>query len=267
MSLYATSGEVEHRTYLYLRLRDPEGPLDLPQVMVCGMDIVGRDVRVGKVSLQPVPSRIGFKLVIIDGHLDVALQPQEPVIAPLVYVVLRQGAAPVGLLQTAHPLLPVMGILAGALVGISHQQASSVALVVLDHPSVDLRLPKYPVLYLPALVPDLGSYDVPVAVRLKVRYVVPVHQPRVGNHDEVLRLIFPDELRHHRQHRVPLVLVPLVYAVGQRIASDADEKPEDDLGVPVAPLLGEARPAQIILVVRLEIEGRHIVEQDADMPA
>ena len=48
------------------------------------------------------------------------------------------------------------------------------------------------------------------------------------------------ELPDDRQHGVPLVLVALVDAVGQRIAVKAHQKAQDDLRVAVSALLREA---------------------------
>ena len=83
MSLYPTPGEVEHRPYLYFRFRDAECPFNMPQVMICGIYFTGGDICIGKISFQPVPFRVNFKFVVIDGHLDVALHFQELVITHL----------------------------------------------------------------------------------------------------------------------------------------------------------------------------------------
>lgn len=234
--------------------------------MICGIYLAGRDIGIGEVAFQPVPFRVSFKFVVIDGHLDVSFHFQELVITAPVHVLLCQGAAPVGLLQTAHPLFPVVGILAGAVIGISHQQPPSVAFVILDHPVINLRLTKYPFLYHPALIPDSRADNIFVAVRFQVGYVVAVHQSGVRHDNEVLQPVFPDKFRHYRQHSVPLVLVPLVYAVGQRITAEADKQPEYDLRILVTPFLGKACPPQPVLIVRLEIKGCNIIEQDPDVP-
>ena len=53
-------------------------------------------------------------------------------------------------------------------------------------------------------------------------------------------------------------------AVGQWVAAGTDEQAEDYLRVAVPPLLREARPAQLVFVVGLEVKRRHVVEQHAE---
>ena len=119
--------------------------------MVCGIDFTDRDIRIGKIAFQSVPFRVGFKFGVIDGHFNVTLHPKELVIATLVDIILRESSATIGLFQTTYSLFPIIGILAGAVVGISDQQPLSVTFVIFDHPAVNLRLSKYPFLYLPVL--------------------------------------------------------------------------------------------------------------------
>ena len=64
-----------------------------------------------------------------------------------------------------------------------------------------------------------------------------------------------------------LVLVALVYAVGQRITVKADQQTEDDLRVAVATLLREACLAQVILTVRLKVKRGHVIEHHSDVAA
>ena len=65
---------------------------------------------------------------------------------------------------------------------------------------------------------------------------------------------------------MPFVLVPLMYAIGQRITAEADEQPQYDLRVLVPPFLGKACLPQFVLIVRLEIKGGHVIEQDTYVP-
>ena len=233
--------------------------------MVGGVNLLRRDICIGKESFQPVPFRIGFKFAVIDSHPDVAFHFKELVVASLVHVFFRKSSTAVCLFQAAYSLFPVIGILTGTVVAISNQQPSPVAFVIFNHPFVGLRLLKYPFLYLSALVLDFCTNNILVAVCFKFRYIIAVHQPGVCHDYEVFQLVFPDKFRHCRQHRVPFVLVPLMDAIGQRIASVTYKQTEYDLWVLVPPFFGKSRFPQFILIIRLKIEGGYVIEQNTDM--
>ena len=63
------------------------------------------------------------------------------------------------------------------------------------------------------------------------------------------------------------ILVTLMDAIGKRISAEADQQAEYDLRVVMAAFLRESRPAEVVLPVCLEIEGRDIVEQHTDNAA
>lgn len=67
------------------------------------------------------------------------------------------------------------GHLVRSIVRIFNLQLMSVTFVIFDHPLVNLRLPKYPFLYLPTLVPDFYGNNIFVVIRLKIRYIIAVH--------------------------------------------------------------------------------------------
>ncbi len=232
--------------------------------MICGIYFTGRDICIGKISFQPVPFRVSLKFVVIDGHLNVALHLQELVITSLVYVVFRQGATLVCLFQTLYPLFPVVGILAGTVVCISHKQTSAASLVVFHHLLVNFGLTEYPFLYPFAFVLDFRTDNIFVTVCFQVCYIVAVHQSGVGYDNKVFQFIFPYKFRHYRQHRVTFILVPFMYAISQRIASDADEQSEDDLWIPVPSFFGKSCLSQFIFIIRLKIKSGHIIEQNTD---
>ena len=64
-----------------------------------------------------------------------------------------------------------------------------------------------------------------------------------------------------------LVLVPLVDAVGQRVTVKTHQQTKYDLRVLVPALLREARLAQIVFPVGLEVQGGHVVEHHPDVAA
>ena len=97
--------------------------------------------------------------VVIADHLNVSIHLQELVITSLVYVAFRKRTTSVCFFRQYIPFT-CCGHLVRSVVRISHQQLTSVTFVILDHPPVDLRLPKYPFLYLPTLVPDFYNNNI-----------------------------------------------------------------------------------------------------------
>ena len=133
------------------------------------------------------------------------------------------------------------------------------------HLAVDLWHGEYQLLHGIALALDACSYNIFVAQLLKLGDVGCGHKPRVGHDDEVLKVVLAHKLLYHREHRVPLILVALMDAVGQRVAAQAHQQPQNNLRVAVPSFLREACPAQVVLTVGLEVQGGHVVENDPDM--
>ena len=136
---------------------------------------------------------------------------------------------PVGLLQTQDALVPVMGILLCTLVGVAYEQTASSALVYLMQHAVYLGKGQYLPPHIFRLVLDAAAYYVLAAVAFKVVDVRIIHQAGICHHDEVVKLVLADELAYDGQHRMSLILVALVDAVGQRIAVKAHQQAEDNL--------------------------------------
>ncbi len=63
--------------------------------------------------------------------------------------------------------------------------------------------------------------DIFVAVGLKVGDIVTVYQVGVRHNYKILQFIFADKFSHYRKHCMPLVLVALMDAIGQRITAEA----------------------------------------------
>ena len=233
--------------------------------MICGIYFLHVYVGIGQIPFQSVPFCIGLKLVIVDGHFEIALHLQELVVTALVDVVFGQCSPVVGLLKPADPFLAVIWVLTSPFLRISDKQPLSVALVIFNHLTVALGLPKNPILYNPALILDPGSDDIFVTVRFKVRNVIVIHKTGVSHHDEVVKLVFAHKLRNHRKHGVSLVFIALVNAVSQRVAVDADQQTKYYLRALVPSLFWETCLAQIILVIRFKIQRCDIIEQHSDI--
>lgn len=69
-----------------------------------------------------------------------------------------------------------------------------------------------------------------------------------------------------RDDRGGLGLLPGEAADLQREPAAVDQQPDHDLRVDPA-FLGVADPAQVILLLRLEVQGRDVVETQGDVPA
>ena len=79
------------------------------------------------------------------------------VVTTLIDVFFGKCTSTVCLFKSAHSFFSVIGILAGPVVSISHQQPFAVALVVFHHLTVVLGLAQYPFLDFLAFSLDFGS--------------------------------------------------------------------------------------------------------------
>ena len=98
---------------------------------------------------------------------EIALHLQELVVTALVDVVFGQCSPVVSLLKPADPLSRGYMSPYEPFLRISDKQPLSVALVIFNHLTVALGLPKNPILYNPALILDPGSDDIFVTVRFR----------------------------------------------------------------------------------------------------
>jgi hypothetical protein len=88
----------------------------------------------------------------------------------------------------------------------------------------------------------------------------------VGDHDHGLEPVAGLELPDHRQDRVLLGLVSLVAADLEGEPVPVDEQPDHDLRVDPA-LFRIADLAQGVLVLGLEVQRRHVVQDERDIAA
>ena len=183
--------------------------------------------------------------------------------SPTVDVLLVQMTGLVGLLQPEYAPVTVMDVLPCALLTIAYEQTATTALVYLVQHAVLLGKGQYLPPHIFRLVLDAAAYYVLAAVGFKVVDVRIIHQAGICHDDEVVKLILADELAYDGQHRMSLILIALVDAVGQRIAVKAHQQAEDNLRIAVAAFLREAGPAQIVLTVRLKIQRLHATKQDS----
>ena len=86
--LNAPFGEVKYRPCLQFAFDDPEGPLHAPKFMVMLDDLLRRQVSVGDIAFQSVPSRILCDFVLVYAYMDVILNHQELIVSTLVDVLL-----------------------------------------------------------------------------------------------------------------------------------------------------------------------------------
>lgn len=86
--LNAPFGEVKYRPCLRFAFDDPEGPLHAPKFMVMLDDLLRRQVSVGDIAFQSVPSRILCDFVLVYAYMDVILNHQELIVSTLVDVLL-----------------------------------------------------------------------------------------------------------------------------------------------------------------------------------
>ena len=74
-------------------------------------------------------------------------------------------------------------------------------------------------------------------VNIRLFFCKTCHQAGIGNDNKIIKLVLAYKFTDNRQHRMPLVLVALVNAVGQRIAVKAHQQTEDNLRIAVAAFL------------------------------
>ncbi len=109
-----------------------------------------------------------------------------------------------------------------------------------------------------------GADDEPVARLVQCREVGRGQHPGVGDHDQVLDAVPGLERLDDRQQRVLLRLVPFETADLQREPGPVDQQPDHDLRIDPA-FLGVADLAQLIFVVGLEVQRRHVIEHQGDV--
>src|SRR5574344_2893830 len=178
--------------------------------MIRCVDFLRGDDGICKISLEPIPAGILLKFLIIDRDLYIALHREELVVAPFVYVVLGEGTPFIGLFKPAYAFVAVVCILARPVFGVAYQKPLAVTLVVLHHPAVNFGLFQYPFLYLFTLVLYFCPYNVFVAVALKLRNIIIVHQSGVCYHDKILKIVLAHKFRDNREHGVSLILIAFV---------------------------------------------------------
>ncbi len=111
MYFYPFSGEVEHRTYLYLRLCNANSPFHVPKVVVGRIHLSNRHVSVGKVSFQAVPAFVLLYFGSVNVHFHTPVHPENLVVSVPVDVVLCQRAPFICLLKSADAFFTAIGIL------------------------------------------------------------------------------------------------------------------------------------------------------------
>ena len=88
----------------------------------------------------------------------------------------------------------------------------------------------------------------------------------VGDHDHALDPVPRLELPDHRQDRVLLRLVPLIAADLQGEPVPVHQQPDHDLRVH-PPFFRVADLAQVVLVLGLEVQRRHVIQDQGDIAA
>ena len=240
-------------------------PLDEPEVGVAGQYAALVQLRVGHVALHAVPHGIGLESVHVDGDGHVALELQVFVVHALVDVVLGQLPRLEPLLQALHALLPRMGVLLGALLGLGDYQAYEAALVydldiaVLQEHGDDGRLHGV------GLVLHPRTYYIFVAVLGQLLDVRLGKQNGVGDHDGMVEEELLRQSLYGGDEGLPLEDVALENLIADGAAARRDEKTEEYLRAGVLAVLGEARLAKVVLLPGLEIQRGHVVEHYADL--
>ena len=121
--------------------------------------------------------------------------------------------------------------------------------------AVGQTLAEYPLLNLLSLVLYPCPDDILVAGLAQQVNVPAVHQPRVGDHHEVVftKAVTLLEVVYHRYQGVALVLLAVEHAVRQRVAALADQQAQHHLRLSRLPVFGEPWRAKIVLRGGLEV--------------
>ena len=109
-----------------------------------------------------------------------------------------------------------------------------------------------------------SAKNVPVAQRLEFPDVLFVHQPGIGNNNEVLQVVLLHEAFDNGKHGFPFVLVALVDAIRKRIPAQTDEKTQDNLRIAMLPVFGLARYSKFVFIIGFKVQRCHVIEDDAE---
>jgi len=113
---------------------------------------------------------------------------------------------------------------------------------------------------------DPGADDEPQARLVQLEQVRRRQHPGIGDHHHVGEVVAGPERPDDRDDRVGLSLVARETADLQREPATVDQQTHNDLRIHPA-LVGVPDLAQVVFLVRLEVQRRDVIEHQRDVPA